>query len=325
MTTKISVCIPTYNSQRFIRRCLESVLTQSYADFEIIVSDNGSTDSTWDILQSYHDPRLSLFRVDENRGLVYNFNRVMDLARGEYVKILCSDDFLGPSILELQSKFLDEHREVVLVTCDRHVIDETGRPDRILHWFPKVVFLRAIDFKILTLLYSNIIGEPSAVLIRRSAIQTAGPFKEGWSTVVDLDMWLRLSRIGMIGCIPVPLCTIRCHPSSMSSEFHSAGVVADSVWRLAKAMLSGLEVGPLVKRIFWGKVAGSYVRHAISALRVGRLQSSLASWKRGFQIDPGFLGLLAYYLLFRPGVLGMRADSNEKIRICVGSALHCVS
>ena len=94
---KVSVCIPTYNSAAYLAECIQSVLAQRDVDFEIVISDNASDDSTWDIINSFSDPRIRASRCAKNEGMAANFNRVLQQAHGEYVKVLCSNDVLDPN------------------------------------------------------------------------------------------------------------------------------------------------------------------------------------------------------------------------------------
>src|SRR5258708_7786796 len=123
----VSVCIPTYNSAKYVHDCIASVLGQTYQDIEIIVSDNASTDSTCDIVRSFSDSRIRLHRLERNEGLPFNFNHVVSLACGKYVKLLCSDDFLEPTCLEKQIALLDRHPEVVAVGSGLRFVDESGK------------------------------------------------------------------------------------------------------------------------------------------------------------------------------------------------------
>ena len=88
----VSVCIPTYNYGRFLGRAIESVLGQAFGDFELLVVDNASTDGTDELVAGYDDPRLSYLRNERNLGLFGNFERCLELARSDLVKILCADD-----------------------------------------------------------------------------------------------------------------------------------------------------------------------------------------------------------------------------------------
>lgn len=96
---RVSFGVPVYNEERSIRRCLDSILAQDFPDFEVVVCDNASTDRTPEILAGYaaRDPRVRVFRSDENRGLIRNFNRAFHLSRGEYFRWVGADDWLEPS------------------------------------------------------------------------------------------------------------------------------------------------------------------------------------------------------------------------------------
>src|SRR5438270_12301052 len=97
----VSVCIPTYNGEAFVRQCIESVLAQSFPDFELIVVDDGSTDGTWDIVRDYEarDCRFRVSRNEVNKGLVGNWNHCVDVATGRWLKFVFQDDELAPECL----------------------------------------------------------------------------------------------------------------------------------------------------------------------------------------------------------------------------------
>jgi glycosyltransferase involved in cell wall biosynthesis len=317
-----SVCIPAYNSASYVRECIESVLAQTYQDFELIISDNCSTDRTWEIVQSYSDPRIRLTRADQNRGMAHNFNQAVGMARGEYLKILCSDDVLHPRALELQAKFLDEHQDAVLVTCARQFIDAQGRDLQIVRWFSRDIVLRGVDLKTVILLYGNVIGEPSATLTRREAVVRAGPFKDGLSTAIDLEMWLRVLDQGPGGYMASSLCSIRRHPGMATQKYRKEGHIQDAVLRLTADLLGTMETGPLVRTIGFGRLAGAFVKHALYGFAHGSFKGPLLTFWRAFKLDPGFLGLLIYLMLFRPGILGLAADEKGRTRVHAGGTLR---
>jgi len=102
----ISVCIPVYNREKFVRGAILSVLNQTYKNFEIIVIDDGSTDSSFKIIQKFQDPRISIFENGENKGIVYSRNRCLKESSGEFIAMLDSDDTWMPDKLEKQIRFL---------------------------------------------------------------------------------------------------------------------------------------------------------------------------------------------------------------------------
>src|SRR3972149_3665070 len=106
---KVSVCIPSYNHARYIGASIESVLAQSFEDWELVIVDNFSTDDTQAVVKSFRDPRIRSYASDRNVGLVRNWNRCVSLARGEYVGILPADDIYLPRMLERSVGRLDAH------------------------------------------------------------------------------------------------------------------------------------------------------------------------------------------------------------------------
>src|SRR4029077_20938954 len=104
-------------------------------EFEVIVFDNASADGSWEIVNSFSDPRVRAFRSDQNRGMASNFNCALHEASGEYIKLLFSDDVLEPSALELQAQFLDEHAELVMATSATRLIDSGGNVHAMVRWF----------------------------------------------------------------------------------------------------------------------------------------------------------------------------------------------
>jgi len=125
---RVSVGMPVYNGERFLRPAIESVLTQTYGDFELIISDNASTDATPDICRVYaaRDPRIRYVRNATNVGAARNFNRVFQLSTGEYYKLANADDVCAPTLVERCVAVLDTHPGAVLCYARTTLIDESG-------------------------------------------------------------------------------------------------------------------------------------------------------------------------------------------------------
>src|SRR5579885_2164555 len=124
----ISVCLPSYNGERFIAETIQAVLNQSFNDFELIVCDDCSMDDTVRVVRTFNDPRIRLLQNEKNLGMGGNWNRVLSLSRGKYVKLLCEDDLLHPECFAQQWGILErsENRRVVLTVCGRNVVNEQG-------------------------------------------------------------------------------------------------------------------------------------------------------------------------------------------------------
>lgn len=124
-TATVSIGIPVYNGEQYLEETLQSLLTQSFQDFEIVISDNASTDSTEKICLTYaeRDDRIRYYRSDSNKGPGWNYNRVLDLAKGQYFKWQAHDDLLAPDFLEKCVRVLDQQPDIVLCHCYSNQID----------------------------------------------------------------------------------------------------------------------------------------------------------------------------------------------------------
>lgn len=123
---QITVFMAAYNQADFIKQSIDSILTQSFSDFELIVVNDGSTDDTAIIVESFTDNRIRLVNNDGNKGLIYTRNRLLTLARGEYIAILDGDDIAQPDRLKLQYNFLSANPEIALCGGHATIIDENG-------------------------------------------------------------------------------------------------------------------------------------------------------------------------------------------------------
>jgi len=123
MTPRVTVAIPTYNRSEMLRRTLQSVIAQTFTNFEVIVSDNASTDDTEAVVASFGDSRVRCLRLDENIGMLGNLTRCLHLGDAPYVMVLHSDDLIRPGLLAAAVDVLDTHRDVVFVHSAFSVID----------------------------------------------------------------------------------------------------------------------------------------------------------------------------------------------------------
>jgi glycosyltransferase involved in cell wall biosynthesis len=208
---RVSVCIPVYNCRAHISEAVDSVLAQTFTDFELIIIDNSSTDGTYELLQGYHDPRIRLLRNPVNIGACGNWNRALQESSGCFVKLLCADDVIYPTCLQRQLEILEsQDDELLMVTCSRDIIDETGR--RLLgRRYPGAggrskgadVIRKAVRRG------TNVIGEVSAVMFRRDIVKGSTGFDGSLPYVIDLDFWIRTLRTGDLYVIDEALCAYR--------------------------------------------------------------------------------------------------------------------
>lgn len=232
---KISVCIPTYNYGRFVGAAIESVLAQSRSDFEVIVSDNASTDQTRSVVEALacRDRRIRYLCNDRNLGMVANWNRCLELAGREYVKFLCADDLLEPGALERLARLLDEHPQAVLAAGARRVIVEGGEGERVLAYARQTIVVPGRVAIRRCIARGNLIGEPSAVLFRRAAV--TGGFDANYPQVTDFEMWLRLLERGDFVFTPEIVCTFRHHAEQETRKNLRANLAFADEFRLCRA------------------------------------------------------------------------------------------
>jgi len=215
---EVSVCVPVFNGRRFVADTLRSILAQTFANFELIVADNCSTDDTVAIVRGFDDPRLRLIVNESNLGAIANFNKVLMEARGRRVKLVCADDLLVPTCLEEQLLALDSCPGAVLCCSARRIVDQYDRawvsrrfPGRTGRINGREAIARALRTG------TNPFGEPAAVLMDRDALLRAGGFSNRWNFCVDLDLWCRLLDHGDAMIQDKALCRFRVSPTSWSA------------------------------------------------------------------------------------------------------------
>ena len=192
---KVSVLIPVYNGQTHLPTCLESVLSQSFADMEILISDNGSTDGTRAIIEHFaaRDPRIRWWQNDRNLGMIGNHNHCLREARGEYVKFIHADDLLlaGSAIAKMVAA-LDSHPSAVLVGSRQHL---TGAPAKAVTLAKKSGVYAGQDLIVASLeKNTNLVGQPTLTLFRRQAAQRG--FDDRFTGHLDQEMWFHLLEQG---------------------------------------------------------------------------------------------------------------------------------
>lgn len=219
---KCTIAIPVYNREDFIRRAVDSALAQGVPDLEVLVVDNCSTDHTWDVLRTYHDSRLRLVKNENNLGLFGNCNRALQLARGKYFRLLCSDDKLPANCLAYEIDMMEQHANIALLsTCGRRV-DERGH---ILgmqaNHFPPGIYdgasaiIGALWFQAHYAL--NPFNYPSGILIRRSVALLAGEFDTSMRMSGDVDYFLRILQHGDLAVVHTTGCDITIHAGQEGS------------------------------------------------------------------------------------------------------------
>jgi len=194
----VSVLVKAFNHASYIRQTIESVLTQSFQDFEIVVTDDGSTDGTLEVLRGFTDPRIRVEALGSNRGISLAMNATIARARGRYLAILNSDDWALPDRLQRQVSFLDAHPDISLLFGLPQAVDEVGNPTVPFNDFEAPLMLT--DFSRRSWLrhffyHGNCLCAPTA-MIRREAYNQVGLYDPRLTNLQDFDMWVRMLITG---------------------------------------------------------------------------------------------------------------------------------
>lgn len=193
----ISVCIPTYNGERYIAESLRSVLGQSHSELEVIVSDHGSSDSTLDIVKSFQDHRVRVVSTPQSSSIAENWNHAVSESRGDLVKVMGQDDVLYPNALEGELAVMNSHQvDIAFCFSDRDIVNPASRVMLRPRRRHKQVGRVAADdlLRLIVRSGNNPIGEPLAVLFRRGFFEQVGGFRGDY--LIDLDLYVRLLRVG---------------------------------------------------------------------------------------------------------------------------------
>jgi glycosyltransferase involved in cell wall biosynthesis len=212
-TPSLSVLIPVFNGEPFLAECLDSVLSQDFTDFEVLISDDASTDGSAAVIERFarRDGRIRWWRNPRNLGIGGNFNACLKPARGEFIKYLLHDDkLIHSSALQRMVVTMQNDPSVSLTVSAARLIDVRSRPIRTRNSFGrsgvcdgKPVIVRCLSEN------ANLIGEPSLALFRRS--QATRGFDERLKQLLDLEMWFHLLEQGRFAHIAEPLCAFRQH------------------------------------------------------------------------------------------------------------------
>jgi glycosyltransferase involved in cell wall biosynthesis len=203
--------MPIYNGERFLQESIESILRQTYNDFEFIIINDGSRDGSAQIIESYLDSRIRYTENSENIGVTRSLNRGLAMAVGEYVARMDADDISLPNRLESQVRFLDSHPEVGVLGTGVRLIDEFGHERETLVFPSEHGVLRWV----MCFLF-NPIPHPS-VMTRRSHLEQVGGYKEELSCSQDYDLWWRMGEVSRLSNLQEVLLCLRKHAGNISS------------------------------------------------------------------------------------------------------------
>lgn len=283
----ISVVVPVYNGEKTIKETIDSVLNQSFYDFELIVINDGSTDKSLEIISNIKDERLKVFSYP-NAGLSASRNRGISLATGEYISFIDADDLWTPDKLELQLKALQEHPQAAVAYSWTDCIDESGK------FLGKCNYLSFSGDVRANLLLINFIDSGSNVLIRTEAFKKVGNFDESRKSCEDWDMWLRLAAEYSFIAVSKPQVLYRISSSSMSTNL--LRMEAESMEVIEKACDRNPGYSSLLKRLSKGNIYKYLLFRSLNSS--AKQQNTLVNFKLFWQClryDPSLLATKVFW------------------------------
>jgi glycosyltransferase involved in cell wall biosynthesis len=299
----VSICVPAYNTARWIGRAVESALSQTYRSLEVVVVDDASTDGTLERVRELHDPRIRLYSNSRNLGHSGNWNRSLSLARGRLIKFLCADDVLYPDCLEAMVALFTAHPSIGLVFSLRDV--ETEVPDdavelawRAKHFRAHEVFgdldevnsgpalvRKWIDSRFAR----NAVGEPTNVMVTRECLRRVGTFNLRVRQRADMDLWVRAMFFHDVGFVGRPLARYLIRSGSVTKVNRASSLSwMDRLW-FFEGLLSYAEIrngGWPELRALRRRAVRKSIRHALH---------------RALRGDASRLEALRHYVGFRLG------------------------
>lgn len=207
----VSVIIPAYNAMTYLPETVESVLRQTFTDFEVLIIDDGSSDHIVEWVSQLVDPRVKLIS-QENQGACAARNTGIAQAQGEYIALLDADDLWEPTILEKQVRCLEDDPAVGLVHTWMAIIDQQGRPTG------RVITSNAEGEVWKQLVEKNPVP-CSSVMVRRCCFDTVGVFDQSLLNIDDWDMWIRIAACYRFAVIKEPLMRYRQHHNNMTKNW----------------------------------------------------------------------------------------------------------
>jgi glycosyltransferase involved in cell wall biosynthesis len=206
---RVTVLMPVYNAEKYVKKAIDSILNQTFKDFEFLLINDGSTDKTPMILQNYHDPRIKIINHEKNLGIARSLNGGIEIACGEYIARMDADDISLQERLMQQVAFLDQHPEIGVLGAAMEVINDEDVTIGKMDVVEENETLQSL------LLVNNVIHHPT-IMVRARLMKEAGGYNEKLPHVEDYDLWRRLSRVSQLANLPDVLVRYRRHDKNIT-------------------------------------------------------------------------------------------------------------
>jgi glycosyltransferase involved in cell wall biosynthesis len=313
-TPLVSICTPTYNRPKLLRRTIESCLAQTCQDFEIIITDNSTNDDSAQMVAKIQDPRIRYFSNNGNIGSLENYKKAVSMARGKYVQILADDDLLKPKFLELMVDAFEKNPTVGVVMAPIDLIDENDR--RI---FPKFYLIHTMKYRYRYQVGDGLIARkrvlrdfltgqagdypccvPTGILYRAEAFRPALPFDAQADFAGDLDLCMKIAPHWDFYYIDQVLSSWRYTPDNHTARLHKEGLPIHAFYYVTRRCLGNQAVEDMFRdewdrlsrdSLFFCSWRGA-VLNGLAAVRAGSVRRLLETFKTIWKEDPYRINLL---------------------------------
>jgi glycosyltransferase involved in cell wall biosynthesis len=281
-TPRVSVLMTIYNAEPYLRAAIDSLISQTFPDWELIAVENGSADKSMSVLTEYPDPRVRVFPLAENIGRTPALRLAFERARGDYIAVLDADDISLPDRLARQVEFLDQHPDVALVASWAQHIDEHGKVFDVFE--PPANQEELQD----CLGWTNPIVHSSA-MYRRQLAQDVGGYPESIVWAQDLGLTLALARRAKIAMIADYLCQVRVLAASMTRSRKYQILIANELLLLFKQAADTLQLSTRAHRLNRRAMAIANIKLGIATLKSDSAWAGLKMVLHGVVNSPSAL------------------------------------
>lgn len=233
---RVTVLMPVYNGEQYLGEAIESILGQTFRDFELLIINDGSTDRSVEVIESYRDPRIRLVRNDTNSGLIFTLNKGLELAGGEYVARMDCDDISLPERLAKQVEFLDNHSAIgVCGTWFRKFGMGTGK---VVRWQTDPDSIRC------GLLFDSTVGHPTVMMRNELLKNNDLRYDPAYKNAEDFELWVRVAQYAGLANLDEVQLRYRVHPAQITLSSAAGQRETAAKVRLAQLKLMGIDPSP---------------------------------------------------------------------------------
>jgi len=233
---QFSILLPVFNGEKFLKASIDSLLSQSWENFELLICDDASTDGSWGLVRSYSDPRIKAFKNAKNRGLFPNLNFLLAKANAPLIRIWSQDDVMKKDCLEIEHKFWTRHPEISISHCGVDLIDEKSNTLSVFNADSTPEIVIPSTYAQISCYWGNLSPNICNVTVSRAAFLKYGTFNERLKQAGDYEMWARICHYENLGIIKQSLVQLRTH-SNQFSRWPTSG----SDWAIeTHAVMQGL-------------------------------------------------------------------------------------